>query len=244
MKSSRIYDFTIPANGSFQLNVEGDYVRVMSGTGAIEIVTDNMRLGPLMAGQGQQDNEFRRLTLNDKSGSVNVGTILVASSGFIDQRINGEVSVIDGGKARSLAGLTFSSALSVEALAANNPNCQLWNPVGSRVNLVIEKISFSSSVAQKIAWGGSNAAASALTIRGNSKKTGAPNSKAYQCQGNTVGLVPGFYYLGILGVDINVPIIYELREPIVITPGSGFTVWGKQINTDLSVTMEFFEDPI
>ena len=64
-------------------------------------------LSPLYAGQGQR-KEFQRLTVTDKSGAANVVLIIVADDDFIDDRITGEVSVIDGSKARTKTGAATS----------------------------------------------------------------------------------------------------------------------------------------
>jgi hypothetical protein len=245
MKSARMYDFTIPANGSFQLNVEGEYVRIMSSTGMMELVTDTYRIGPIAAGQGQANTPFKRLTINDKSGVGNIGVILVAVSDFVDQRITGDVSVIDGGKNRAMAGGEFSAVINTAAVPSNYSHCALWNPPGSGKNIIVEKISASCTVAGNLSWGFFNAL-TGLVSNGSaaSKKSGGVSSICISQGGQTLGLLAGFIYLGQLSISANNALIYELKAPVIVTPGYGLDIIPSSGNAQLSATIEFFEEAI
>lgn len=247
-KLAKIYDFTLPANGSFQLPVEGDYFRILTSTGDVEVVGDTFsRFGPIKAGQGLEKAPYRRLTINDKSGSANIGTIIVASDGFVDQRVVGEVSVIDGGKARTLAGNAFSGMVAAGAVAAQFAHVQLWNPTTTK-NSVVEQIVVSSTTSVSIVMRSHNAALpSAYGAQPNpaSKKIGGADSAMQSFFTNNAAAVPTGKYYGLLAVNANQISVFRLAEPIVIPPSQGLVLYvSNAVNTDLSAIFENYEDPV
>lgn len=244
MKSARIYDFTLPANGSMQLNVEGEYLRIMSSTGSVEIVTDVMRLGPLKTGQGQENTPFKRITINDKSGIANIGTILVASSGFVDQRISGTVEVVDGGKNRTLAGSAFSAASSPGPGGASvYTTSYLYNPAGGLVNVVINDLYFSSATAQVIYVVMGTGLPPGNVFQIPSKNSGGVIATALKYD-NSIGAAVSGGVLFAQAVQINQQSIIKLTEPLVLRPGAWMAIACQTPNTDLQATRQFFEEGI
>lgn len=240
MKSARFYDFTLPANGSFQLNVEGEYVRIMSSTGTVEIVTETYRIGPIAAGQGQANTSFKRLTINDKSGVANKGVILIASADFIDQRISGEVFVIDGAKIRSLAGGALTAHMYISASPGFFSMAQLWNPAGSGKNIIISQMIGSISGGYGLQIKGTNTILPVPTIQSiGSKNIGGPVGVGVaQVQSVAATLVNPATFA------ISNGIVVRLTEPFVLTPGSGLNFGSPVLNNDAGVELEFFEEAI
>lgn len=77
---SRVYDFSIPANGTIFLEVPGDYYKIIANTGNIGTRRDGSNvLQPMYAGRGEKGAVFQRLAMTDLSGSINIGQILIAS---------------------------------------------------------------------------------------------------------------------------------------------------------------------
>lgn len=243
MKSARIYDFTLTAGGSFQLPVEGDYVRIMTSTGPIELVTESYRIGPVNAGQGQANTPFKRLTITDKSGAGNVGTILIASADFVDQRISGEVSVIDGGKSRTISNSAYLAVASVGAVDAMFAVGQLANPAGSTKNVIVESVEFSSTIAVfvGIAWGVTQMA----TLVGSavSKKTGGTVSGAKIYKDN-IGAPTSTNQLQSYQIPASIAQIRKFSEPIVVTPGYFLNIYAGTVNVDLNAAFEFYEEAV
>lgn len=98
----KVYDFTLTAGGSFRLPASGGYFRIMTSTGAVDVTVEGVGTLPgLLAGQALKNVNFPALLLRDASGAPNSGTILVASSEFQDNRLNGTVDL----SATSLAAL-------------------------------------------------------------------------------------------------------------------------------------------
>lgn len=243
--AGRIYDFTLTAGGSMPLLVQGDYMRIMSATGAVEVLTDNYRIGPIMAGQGQAKSPFTRLTITDRSGAANVGYVLVADSDFIDNRINGEVSVIDGEKSRTLAGGMFAAAPFCGAVAANYSNVQLWNPAGSGKNLIVGALDFATPVATSVQvfMTATQLVNASLNIPAN-KKSGAAAPIAlvrYEAKA-----APDPFLLGVLRGDYtpaNSPVNWVPKGAFVVMPGYGLTVTSvSTANMTLTANFEWFEE--
>jgi hypothetical protein len=240
MKSARMYDFTIPANGSFQLNVEGEYVRIMSSTGTVELVTDTYRIGPIAAGQGQANTPFKRLTINDKSGATNVGTLLISSSDFVDQRISGEVSVIDGGKSRSLTGGAITGHMYLNAVAGLFSTCQIWNPAGSGKNIIIGQMIGSIPGGFSLQIKGANTPLPIPIIQSNGSKKigGAVGVAIVQAQNLAVSVVNPAIFAIANGI------VVRLTEPFILSPGTGLNFGSPVVNNDAGVDLEYFEENI
>lgn len=120
-KNLQIYDFSVAANGSFQLPVEGSYVRIISCIGNVNVIGDTFgKLGPINKGQGLQNTPYHRLTIQDTSGSANSGTVLVSDEDFIDQTLYGSISLSGQNGAMTQAQATVTNAST--ALLASNAN--------------------------------------------------------------------------------------------------------------------------
>lgn len=139
MIGAKVYPIELAAFGTFRLPVQGSYFKIRTATGRVEVSGNTFgKLGALDAGQGLRGAWFDDLTLTDVSGGANEIEIIVAAAEFVDDRITGEVSVIDGARGRTLAGDEFTSSTWTGAVAAGETGAvQLWNPLGSGVRLVI-----------------------------------------------------------------------------------------------------------
>lgn len=119
MQAVRYYDFTLGAGGSQVITAEGAYFRVQSATGALNITVEGAGTIPsMLVGQGLKDIAFKRLVIQDASGSANVGQILIAGKEFVDNRTYGVTSLTgqQGAFTNSQKAVTNSSN---QLLAAN-----------------------------------------------------------------------------------------------------------------------------
>lgn len=245
MTPAKIYPFSIPAGGSFPLLVIGDYCKILTSSGPLEIDGDTFgNIGPILAGQGVQDAPFHRLVLNDRSGALNNGTILIADNAFIDDRISGEVSVIDGGKARTLserAGFATVARIADVALVSNS---QIWNPSTSGLNVFVQKITYTSTTGAGIIGLRSNTVALNTSAGNPASKNLGNVISAIEIRSETSAAALGVGQLNNFVSAINTPTTQELKEPICIRPGVGMVFSGGIINYGISVSVEFFTEPI
>ncbi len=121
MKSVTYYPFTLNAGATLSLPIEGDYFRIQSATGAIDVTVDGVGTLPdLLNGQGLKNVPFKRLTLKDKSGATNTGFILVAFDEFIDNRTYG-VNDLSAGSLNTLRQpLAATGFYSANSLTSSN----------------------------------------------------------------------------------------------------------------------------
>lgn len=239
MKPAKIYQFTVPANGSFPLLVTGTVFKILSSTAAIIVAGDRFgTLGSLLAGQGLRDAPFDRLTFTDASGANNLVTLLIADAGFVDDRITGEVSVIDGGKARTMANSSFCGVVAQAALAANYSYAQLFNPAASGKNLFVGQVGAQTGTAAGMIVGFQNATTGALTgTNPASKKANGAAGVGLHYAGTSGVALAGLYSL--INGNIWVP-----KEPLMVPPGWSIFLRGGVLNQDVQAAFEFFEEAV
>jgi hypothetical protein len=92
--SAQVYPFTLLIGETRELIVSGSYFKIRSATGAVAVQLDSgAKLDPLSVGQGLRGVEFSRLTISNRTGGSNSGTIIVATTEFIDDQIFGTVAI-------------------------------------------------------------------------------------------------------------------------------------------------------
>jgi hypothetical protein len=248
MIAAKIYPITIPANGSFVLPAPADYFKVLSATGAFKVRGDSFgEMGALLAGQGLRGVPFQRLDFIDTSGASNELQVLVAGADFVDDRVTGEVSVIDGGKARTRSNTAMTAQIYCGAVAGQYAHCQLWNPADSGKNAFIEQLFLNGAAAQGVSVLSHNAALStaAGTPRPQSKKVGGAQSALFNYKQNAAAAIPTGQVLGLFAAPANQTILLPFREPFMLPPGQGIVAYVNSVqNTDLNAVFEFFEEAV
>ena len=227
----RDYNFTLAANATQNLDVPGDYLKVIAATGAIRVRTVEGWMKDLLPGQGVKGLNFQRLILEDRSGAANVGTIAVGigADSIVDDRVTGSVEVIDTGKTLTANGRTFFGTRSQAASAGVFSFVQLWNPVGSGVRLSIRRLAISSDVngGMPLFIAPVDINAADTTKLANKLLNAAPSvvmakiATDANTTGNAAWLLNGVATFSLVAnAQFEVPI----RDPIVINPGIGIAV--------------------
>lgn len=242
-RATKFYDFALTGNGSQVILAEGSYYKILSSTGAVEVQRDGgSAASPLLAGQGERESEFKRLTIRDRSGAGNVGVLIVSDGQFIDDRITGEVSTIDGGKARTLAGNAFIYAVAAGPSVGNLSQAQLWNPAGSGRNLILKAFSLGANAAGLMRSGFQNTAIATLAVPAAVSKlsNGAVGlgqvRTAVPAASSVANPSLSFYVLA------NTMLPVQMQEQIVIVPGTGFTVESTGVNVQIICNFEWTEE--
>lgn len=244
MKPAQIYTYTIPANGSVRILVEGSFIKILACTGAVAISGDFGTLGPILAGQGQKDSPSKSYAVNDLSGAVNMVRVLIADSGFIDDRISGEVSVIDGGKFRTIAGTAFQATCGTVSDATTGPAVYLQNPIGSGKNIIVKSLRVSLSVASEylLVWvnsvTGADNSAAGIVSKSNS---GIFTSKIYtHTTGASSAGTLNALVTALLSANQVDTIVFS--EPIVIRPGNQIMLKASGVSNFMKPSFECFEE--
>jgi hypothetical protein len=243
MSEIQRYPFAMAANGVFILPCTGTRFLISSSLGAVNVRLDiGGRLANIQAGEGYKGRQFQGLEISDASGAVNTGWILVADDDYTNNRVVGEVSVIDGGKARTLSNRALSYWTQKGQIAAEYSAVQLWNPAGSGANLIIEKITIASLINTGFSHAQHNVALAAVLGTPMSKLLGAVSASVCQPRAASAAAMAGQAFAISNGAASN-SIIFQPPEPIVVPPGWGHIVWGQALNADISATWDWFEEP-
>lgn len=239
------HDFTLAANGTQTIDVAGRFFKYKSGTGKIRVRATKGGYIDLEPGQGVENEEFTSLTISDRTGLPNSGVILAGNFNFRDETISGTVNVVDNGKSRVLAGICYISGPGVGAVVSQYGYVQLWNPVGSVKNLIVEQIFVSSSNPAEIDFGLYASPLATLHSKPLNKKFG-PAPLVTVAESRTENTVASYVgsSMGALYVPQAQSIGIKLTVPIVVMPGQGLTVKNWLQGAVLSANFEYYEDPI
>lgn len=242
MISAKIYPLTLAAGASFTLQATGDYFKVLRASGPVEVRGNTFgSLGELQAGQGLDRTPFQALTLRDVSGASNTLRIVVAGEDFVDDRISGEVSVIDGSKARTLAGAVFGFRGRLTSSAGNYSQVQLWNPAGSGKRLIVSSYHANTSGANgTVLTMGTAALPTAFSAVPGSKLAGGPASVGQQRWEQSAAFAASSATITqiISNAQQSDP------EPIVVLPGYGLNFATSDLAADLLACCHFIEESL
>ncbi len=154
----KAYDFNLTAGGSQAILAGGEYFRILSSTGALDVTVEGKGTMPdLQAGQAIKGLPFNRLILSDKTGAPNSGFILVASSELQDNRLQGSVTVTNVSGAFTQNNKTVTNA-SAQLLAANPARRYLLiqnNDAAGIIYVTMDGTPATTAKGIKIAAGGS-----------------------------------------------------------------------------------------
>ncbi|EMN5130707.1 hypothetical protein RVV79_003834 [Burkholderia contaminans] len=254
------FDFTAPVSGTPQvLNVPGRYLKYVAGNAggndAGLIVTPGGKPGSkilLYPGQAVTlPNDGtpgpNAWTVTNAVGAAQItGTIVVGNGRIDDNTLQGTVQVVDGGKARSLAGAAFSIAVaSATPGAGAYARVQLWNPAASPNRLVVESIGLSAAATAYTANVSlENVQVGAQNYHGVNKNAGSATVAAAVGGSDATQTVldtfPAAYQLAVQANAVNVTVP---KEPYVIPPGYGLLLWANTAAVACTALFEWFEEP-
>lgn len=237
--NAQAYDFTLTPFGSVEMAVSGSMLKVLEALGKVIVTTDAGAMVTCEAGQGVKNHDFGRIRLTDKSGSANKGFILVGNADMIDDRVTGEVSVIEGGKVRTEAGRAFTAVMVCNGGGGFYPHCQVWNPAGSAKKMMISQMMVGASIAG--VWGGYIHATQLSTAAGfgSSKMSGVPDTVFESKIEPRANLAYGTgQYIGGSYTAAGGTVVYRPAEPLVILPGYGAMIHSNALSSILTASFD------
>lgn len=204
---------------SFELT--GDYFEIIEAAYPVT-VTLNDRNGVQNGRMANAEQSFYIKSTdfgNIQISTVQAQTLRIAygSGEAGTRRTAGVVSVIDGGKARTLAGDVYGWRFSQGPLAANWNVGQIWNPAGSGRRLLVK--SYSSSVAAVTGFNNADIVTAAGSI-GSKLSGGAASVALPRGLQQVSAVVAGF----VVANQVNAGQTVVEPEPFVILPGFGFVM--------------------
>lgn len=231
------YDFNLSAGGGTQLAVRGKFVKYKSGTGMIRVGINSGGFVDLLPGQGIWGIEYSTLNVSDKSGVANSGIILAGEFDFHDDRITGTVDVVDGGKDRTLAGITYFGYQSCTVgTAGNHPFVQLLNPAGSGKNVYVKSLVLSSTSVSFVGVSPANVALTNLARQVKPKRQSMPDGVTQVRYVDQAGYLSTYNFTGAY-LAANSSIVIPLQEPLLLEPGYGIGAGGSDTTVGASITL-------
>lgn len=238
-RAAQLYTLSLSAGGVKDLTVEGGMYKIISQTGPVRVSRDGNNIGPMLAGQGERER-FVRMSVQDLSGAANTVVILIADQEFIDDRIYGQVEVIDGARAISLASNSFGGYGNSAASVGNFSHVQLWNP-GSRTKYIaLEQVWMSSTAASAFQLRFNNAALTTLFMAPQNKLINGTASTA-ECRTDQLAAVAGTALSPFYWQAANAMTPITFKEPIIIPPGQGLLCVNQNANTAIAAAFDFYE---
>ena len=254
----QLYDITIAANTTRQLDAPGSYFYYYAGSagGADSTITlrgisSGLRL-ILKPGQAfrlpKGDVETSWILTNYANTATIVGTVLVGDGDITDNRVTGSVEVVDGGKNRTSSGSAHIATFNVGPFASAWSVGMLWNPTNSGKNIFVKTLSFSHSVTASYGAQLATALGTGLTQTNMiaPKRNGATSVAQTYVSNSTYAVqwtAPyGSYATANLAANNIDKTVFQ--EPILLQPGSGLVVFSTVNNIQQLFTEEFFEESI
>lgn len=234
----------LAAGEVWRLNIGADFFRVVSADWALKvrILKAGRILGEMdgwQAGDYLRGVEFDAVEIENGVTAQSV-TVQIAGGGVGSDRVIGEVSVIDGGMARTRAGSAFFGGTSAAAAAGFYSAVQLWNPAGSGKELIVSKAIIGCSLD---ATGYIRASNVALTNDGSafgSKYLGGAGTVAKFMRSSAEATIPGSPLI-IVMTKAGVSEWVEFREPVIIPQGYGLITVMNSVNAAVVFSAEFSE---
>lgn len=182
------------------------------------------------------------VVIESLTGNSITGKISIGNGDVKDSSVVGSVEVIDGGKARTTANAANSHWTLVGGTAGQLSAVQLWNPVGSGRKIIVEKVTMASTISTGFVHAAHNAALATIDpVPAQSKLLGATSVAAGQPRKGTEAARLGVDF-ALSNAAVNTGVVYQPPEPIVLLPGWGHCIWGNTVNSDVSVTWDWFEE--
>ncbi len=237
------YDFNLGAGQSQIVDVQGKFFKYKTGTGAISVTTSGGEVVYLLPGQYVSDIRFTRLQIKNLTSLQNSGVIIATNLNFGDDRIAGDVNVIDNAKTRAASGVDFMRFRSAPAVPGALNIAQLFNPVGSGKSIAVNSIALQSDTTNAVRMFASQTDMNSSTSYGASKTLGLAQS-TMKMKGASDAVLPSTLFgtaqqIGIFSLTANQYLLVPIKDPIVIPPGWGLAFQNELVNTSLSTAFDF-----
>ena len=247
------YPFSVAVGQTQHVPVSGAYVRfgvITAGSAYPRVVvkTGQGRRVILWPGKSARIGAFGELEIQNYDGQNTItGLLEIAEDGedITDNRINGAVDVVDGGKNKVLASQAFNWDQTVAAVVAQYGHNQLWNPSGSGKNLIVSGLQMSLNAAAVCYLG---RLSSALTTAGANPISNLLGDTS-ACVGlgkkqNDAAQLASIDRAKYIDAS-NTFIPFEIgASPIVIPPGQGLVTFTSLTNSAFSTIAQVTQEPI
>jgi hypothetical protein len=231
------------ANESWRMGIAGDFFRVSGADWPVTVTLyqggrEIGRMVGMQAGDYVRDVAFDLVRIDN--GSIQQSVVVqIAGGGVGSDRVVGEVSVIDGGYSRTIAGSSFWAGAGHAGVPGLYSQLQLWMPPASGKVAAVKAIYVGRGVAGGVQLRYETVTAAVALSNGRSKRlSGAASAAALKL--DSVGSLAG-QQMAAFYIQASATQKIELQEPIAVEPGYGLSVYGSEANAVIEVAFDFHE---
>lgn len=224
--------------------IQGEYLEILEAAYPIDVFMMDRSGAQLSTMRNAEVSYFSRPgkyeVIQVQSPAAQTVRIFVGSGDAGTRKTSGDVSVIDGGKSRSIAGGALTAHMYSAAEAGMFTVAQLWNPIGSGKNIIVGQIIGAISGGFSLQIKGTTVALPAPNSQNvGSKKIGGPIGVALARVQSLAASV-----VNPANFAVSSGIVVRLTEPFVLPPGTGLNFGAPVANNDAGVDLEYFEEAI
>lgn len=252
--SLQYYDFTLVSGQVRSFDVFGDYVYYLEGSAGGEDLTIELKPGMggdtilLKPGQGYRLEAGQQVGGWSMKGRVGagqvVGVLQMGTGNFTDNRVTGEVSVVDAGRSRSVNKTSYVLSNRAPAVAAQNSWLQL-RPGGTATKmLIVWRLWVTSSVAGIVQLRRNDTALAGTDGGGKTNKKfeiGIVQPTTQFKYGSNA--VMGGDLMMEFTLEANKTFLIEFKDPVILLPGAGLVINGP-VNAELAANVEVANEAI
>lgn len=230
--------FTFDASqsgGVRQIDAKGTFFRYESGSANGADVGVKVRLDGNDCGIFYPGDSIEQLPIVATrweivpNSAVCKGVVRVGMGRVSSARLVGTVDVMDSGKERTKSNLAFAdSGFIANAPATNFGTVQLFNPAGSGKRIIVQRVVTNCTQTTNINLSFSVTQAAVLRRQVMPKLSGGAAGVSQVRTENGAASIGGAAQIQ-RAVQANAPIAIDLREPFVVVPGYGLTVWADPV---------------
>jgi hypothetical protein len=155
-------------------------------------------------------------------------------------RLAGEVSIVEGGRSRTLAGIAYISFATAAASPGNQSSVQLWN-VSVDKRLVLTRLTLGTNTAQTLQLRRASVALATLAMAAERKLFGTGTSVSGQAKTENPAAAAGAIVSTVL-MPANTPFNVPFSEPLILEPAAGLTISGTTVNTSVNASFDHWEE--
>lgn len=255
-----IFSLTLAANESREVAITGEYFELRNAEYPVALIELMDRSGGIISRlENPEQSDFVRPgpfeTVRITNGATPQTVKHFYGTGDAGSRrtsgqvqvlgtvgVSGTVSVVDGGKARTIAGQAFATYIGMGAIAGQYSRIQLFNPVGSGKSVILKAYKVTASAATTCFVHQFNSPLLSGGTMLNSKMPGGlpPIAQSrYESNAALLAVTRPIDYLNFTGIGTNA---FVMQEPIVIPSGWGVILENATQNQRLDASFEWIEE--
>ncbi|VTU20785.1 hypothetical protein SRS16CHR_02713 [Variovorax sp. SRS16] len=230
--------------------INGEYLEILEAQYPCDVMLMDKSGAQLSIMRSSEASFFSRpkegfQTIQITSATAQSIRVFIGSGDAGTRRISSTVQVVNGERARSVAGGAYAWRPNVSAVAGQVDIAQLWNPAGSGKRLIVDAMLLSTSIATGLAfWLNALPLTTVATGQPQNMLSGGPAIVGTQARYENDPALPVVAFHGGYTSQANVAFAVPMVRPFVVLPGCGLLIATEQQNCVLAGLVQFFEEAL